>query len=240
MTQSLSAISPLDGRYHEKVKELSDFFSETALIKYRLKIEVEYFIALGAESKISEVRALSVSEQNELRSFYLNFNEAEATKVKKIEQTTNHDVKAVEYYLKEKLSKIKSLSGNVEFVHFALTSEDVNNLAYSLMFKDGLAVYQSQYKKLLAEIKVLAITHKKVALLALTHGQPATPTTLGKELAIFYYRLSEQIKNINHRLSGKFSGAVGNWNAQVVAYPKVDWLAFSQKFVEGLGLVFNP
>lgn len=237
----LNAISPLDGRYYNKVKELSEFFSETALIKYRLKVEVEYFIALGLEVKISEVRALSASEQNELRSFYLNFTEVEAAKVKKIEQTTNHDVKAVEYYLKEKLSKIKSLSGNVEFIHFALTSEDVNNLAYSLMFKDGLAVYQNQFKKLLAESKALAITHKKVALLALTHGQPATPTTLGKELAVFYYRLNEQAKSLgNHKLSGKFSGAVGNWNAHQVAYPKVDWLAFSQKFVAGLGLVFNP
>lgn len=237
----LNAISPLDGRYYNKVKELSEFFSETALVKYRLKVEVEYFIALGAEAKISEVRALSASEQNELRSFYLNFNEAEALKVKKIEQTTNHDVKAAEYYLKEKLSKIKSLSGNVEFVHFALTSEDVNNLAYSLMFKDGLTVYQNQLKKLLAELKVLAITHKKIALLSLTHGQPATPTTLGKELAVFYHRLNEQAKSLgNHKLSGKFSGAVGNWNAHQVAYPKVDWLNFSQKFVEGLGLVFNP
>ncbi|MDP2586975.1 MAG: adenylosuccinate lyase [Candidatus Komeilibacteria bacterium] len=236
----LNTISPLDGRYYNKVKELSDFFSETALIRYRLKVEIEYFIALGAESKISEVKTLSTSEQNELRSFYLNFTEAEAAKVKKIEQTTNHDVKAVEYYLKEKFGKIKSLSVASEFIHFALTSEDVNNLSYSLMLKDGLAVYLNQLKKFLAELKDLAVKNKKISLLSLTHGQPATPTTLGKELAIFYHRLNEQIKSFNPKLSGKFSGAVGNWNAQVVAYPKVDWLAFSQKFVEGLGLVFNP
>ncbi len=237
----LNVISPLDGRYFNKVKELADFFSEAALIKYRLKVEVEYFIALAHEPKIQEIGKLDQDEQRVLRSWYLNFNEAEAVKVKKIEQTTNHDVKAVEYYLKAKITKIKKLQALTEFIHFALTSEDVNNLAYSLMLKDGLTVYENYLKKLLKVLKDLVLKYKGVPLLALTHGQPASPTTLGKELAVFYYRLNGQAKSLgNHKLTGKFSGAVGNWNAQVVAYSKVDWLAFSQKFVESLGLVFNP
>ncbi|MFA6304844.1 MAG: adenylosuccinate lyase [Patescibacteria group bacterium] len=236
----LNAISPLDGRYLSKVKELSDFFSETALIKYRLQVEVEYLIALGFESKIQGLNRFSDEQIVLLRSLYLKFNEEEALRVKKIEQTTNHDVKALEYYLKDKLEKIKGLSVYKEFIHFALTSEDVNNLAYSLMLKGGLNVYQSQLKKLLVELKDLAVKHKKTSLLSLTHGQPATPTTLGKELAVFYYRLAGEVNNFNPKLKGKFGGAVGAWNAQTVAYPRVDWLSFSQKFVEGLGLVFNP
>ncbi|MCX6785748.1 MAG: adenylosuccinate lyase [Candidatus Komeilibacteria bacterium] len=239
MDNSLNAISPLDGRYFNKIKELAPIFSESALIKYRLKVEVEYLLALAGESKISEIGTLAEADKVYLQNLYLKFNEAEAAKVKKIEQTTNHDVKAAEYYLKEKISKIKGL--NSEFVHFALTSEDVNNLAYSLMLKDGLAVYENYLKKLLKILKDLAIRYKGMPLLALTHGQPATPTTVGKELAIFYWRLAEKIRGIaEHKLQGKFSGAVGNWNAQVIAYPKVDWPAFSQKFVESLGLVFNP
>lgn len=235
----LTTISPLDGRYADKVKELSGIFSESALIKYRLKVEVEYLLALVAEPKISAGGALTEADRVLLRSLYLKFSEAEAAKVKKIEQTTNHDVKAVEYYLKEKIAKIKGL--NPEFVHFALTSEDINNLAYSLMLKDGLVVYESHLKKLLKALKGLAIKYKGVPLLALTHGQPATPTTVGKELAVFYWRGAEKARGLaNHKLQGKFSGAVGNWNAHMVAYPKVDWLAFSQKFVESLGLVFNP
>jgi len=240
MNQPLITISPLDGRYYDKVKELVPIFSEFGLIKYRLKVETEYFLALAGESKITELK-LTEEQKRFVSSIYQKFNEAEAEKVKKIEKTINHDVKAVEYYFKEKLQASKSFKNTLEFVHFALTSEDVNNLAYSLMFKEGLAIYHSQLKKVLAELKDLAVKNKKVALLALTHGQPATPTTLGKELAIFYYRLAEQAKSLNnHKLTGKFSGAVGNWNAHQVAYPKVDWLAFAQKFVESLGLGFNP
>jgi adenylosuccinate lyase len=237
MDNSLNAISPLDGRYFNKVKELSPIFSESALIKYRLKVEVEYLLALSLEPKISEVGKIADVDCVFLRSLYLKFNEIEAAKVKKIEQTTNHDVKAVEYYLKEKISKIKGL--NSEFVHFALTSEDVNNLAYSLMLTDGLAVYQKQLSGLIKELIALAFKYKSLPLLSLTHGQPASTTTLGKELAVFGYRL-KGLQTFKHKLSGKFSGAVGNWSAHYAAYPKVDWLSFSQKFVESLGLVFNP
>jgi adenylosuccinate lyase len=237
----LTSISPLDGRYWREIKELAPIFSESALMKYRLKIEVEYLIALSNESKIREVGELTDEDRVALRLIYEKFDDSEAAKVKKIEHTTNHDVKSVEYYLKEQLRKNKSLKGLEEFSHFALTSEDVNNLAYSLMLKDGLEIYVRNLQKVMKELKELALKNKKTALLALTHGQPASPTTLGKELAVFYWRLKSQLEDLKKlKLSGKFSGAVGNWNAHQAAYPKVDWLSFSQNFVEALGLEFNP
>lgn len=245
----LTAISPLDGRYFNDLKELSKIFSESALIKYRLKVEIEYLIALSNEEKIKEVRELTDKERVSLRLIYERFNEVEAEKVKKLEKTTNHDVKAVEYYLKEKIKKIalrqaqggERLKDYLEFVHFALTSEDVNNLAYSLMLKDGVAIYQKELKKLLSELKLLALKYKRVPMLSMTHGQPASPTTLGKELAVFYQRIDDQLGTLSRlKLKGKFSGAVGNWNAQVVTYKNIDWIAFSQRFVESLGLEFNP
>jgi len=234
--ETLNAISPLDGRYYNKVNELSKYFSEKALIQYRLKIEVEYFIALSNEPKIKEVREFSNEERVILRTLYLKFSEKEAQVVKKIEKKTNHDVKSVEYYLKSKLPD--SLKEYSEFVHFALTSEDINNLSYSLMLKDGYIEYIKNLKKLLKALKDLSLGNKNIALLSLTHGQPATPTTLGKELAVFYMRLINQMKEIT--LKGKLSGAVGNFNAQIVAYNNVDWLAFSQNFIELLGLEYNP
>ena len=237
----LTSISPLDGRYCREIKELAPIFSEGALIKYRLKIEIEYLTALADESKIKEVGELTDEDRAALRLIYEKFDETEAAKVKKIEAATNHDVKSVEYYLKEKIGKVKRLSDCLEFVHFALTSEDINNLAYSLMLKDGLEVYVRNLQKVMKELKELALKNKKTALLALTHGQPASPTTLGKELAVFYWRLKSQLEDLKKlKLSGKFSGAVGNWNAHYAAYPKVDWISFSQKFVEALGLEFNP
>ncbi len=248
---TLTTISPLDGRYEDKVKELSAIFSESALMKYRLMIEVEYFIALSEESGIKEIKEFSLEEKANLRKIYEKFDEREAAKVKKIEKTTNHDVKSVEYYLKEKIYKTsakggfdsgeKRLKDCLEFVHFCLTSEDVNNLAYSLMLKDGLIIYQNNLKKLLNELKLLAVNNRKVALLALTHGQPASPTTVGKEIAVFYQRISHQLSHLRDlKLKGKLSGAVGNWSAYLISYPKVDWPKFSQKFIEGLGLEFNP
>jgi len=238
---NLTAISPLDGRYYEEVKDLSPIFSEWALMKYRLKIEVEYLIALSNEPKVAEVREFTAEERARLRSICEKFGEAEALKVKKLEKTAKHDVKSIEYYLKERVGGIKSLKGYSEFVHFALTSEDVNNLSYSLMLKEGLMAYVKVLKTLLAKLKALAHKNKKVAMLSLTHGQPATPTTLGKELAVFYSRLDRQLADLRFlKLFGKFSGTVGNWNAHLIAYPKIDWTAFSRKFVESLGLEFNP
>ena len=189
----LKSISPLDGRYQNDVKDLSPIFSESALMKYRLIIEIEYLLALSHEPKIKEVREFNDEDRVNLRMIYEKFSEEEALKVKKIEKTTNHDVKSVEYYLKDKLKKINGLKDYLEFVYFALTSEDVNNLAYSLMLKDGVAVYLRSLRTLLKELKSLSWANKNVALLSLTHGQPASPTTVGKELAVFYYRLFRQL-----------------------------------------------
>ena len=237
----LTAISPLDGRYFDKVKELSLIFSEGALLRYRLKVEVEYLIALSLETKIKEVNKFSDGEEKYLRTLYQKFTEREAEQVKKIEKTTNHDVKAVEYYLKEKVKKNERLKDYLEFVHFALTSEDINNLAYSLMLKDGLVTITKNYNQLINQLKFLARKYKSIALLSLTHGQPASPTTVGKELAVYYWRLREQLESLSRlKLTSKFSGAVGNWNAQIITYKNVDWPAFSQKFIESLGLEFNP
>ncbi len=235
---NLTSISPLDGRYYNEVKELNSIFSESALMKYRLKVEVEYLIALSNESKIPEVREFTDEERVLLRTIYEKFDIKEAEKVKKIEKTTNHDVKSVEYYLKEKIKKIKRLEDYQEFIHFGLTSEDINNLAYTLMLKDGLATYKKSLNKLLKELRSTAVKHRRTPLLALTHGQPASPTTIGKELAVFYKRINDQINQLP--LKGKFSGAVGNWSAHLVAYPKVDWLGFSKNFIESFGLEFNP
>ena len=237
MSQLLS-ISPLDGRYQNEIKEFSNIFSESALMKYRLKVEVEYLIALSNEPKIKEVPEFSDEDRVNLRLIYEKFDLKEAEKVKKIEKTTNHDVKSIEYYLKEQVSKIKEFKDYQEFIHFALTSEDINNLAFSLMLKDGLAIYKKSLNKLISELKAIAVKYASTSLLSLTHGQPATPTTVGKEMAVFYKRLSNQITQIP--LRAKLSGAVGNWNAQQVAYPKLDWLKFSQSFIESFGLEFNP
>src|SRR3989344_6436598 len=179
MDHSLSAISPLDGRYFNKVKELSPIFSESALIKYRLRVEIEYLIALAGEAKIKELKEFSPEEKNQLREIYQKFDLPEAEKIKKIEAVTNHDVKAVEYYLKEKIGKNRKLLPALEFVHFGLTSYDVNNLAYSLMLRDGAAIYQKELKTLLLSLKDLAKRFKNISFLSLTHGQPASATTLG-------------------------------------------------------------
>ena len=236
MVNPLTSISPLDGRYSKTVEELTEYFSEPALMYYRIKVEIEYLIALGDEKGIKELPAFSKTEQIKLRNIYKNFNSSAAQKVKDIEEITNHDVKAVEYYLQGRLKK--SLH---PWIHFALTSEDVNNLSYSLMWQDGLnQIYLPALKTVNKELKKLARKYKNVSMLALTHGQPATPTSLGKEFAVFAGRLQRQLQHIkSHRLLGKLSGATGTWAAHVTAYPNINWINFSKRFVKSLGLEPN-
>ena len=236
MSDHLNTVSPLDGRYGSSVKDLSAYFSELALIRYRLKVEIEYLIALGNEKEVKELFPFSNTEQVRLRIIYENFNSTDAEKIKDIEVITNHDVKAIEYFIQGKLKK--SLH---PWIHFALTSEDVNNLSYSLMWQDGLQqVYLPTLHHVNKELKNLARKHKNAPMLALTHGQPATPTTFGKELAVFCRRLKRQIDQIKaHKLLGKFNGATGTWSAHMVAYPKVNWMRFSKQFIKNLGLEPN-
>ena len=232
----LKNISPLDGRYANSVKNLSTYFSESALMNYRLKVEIEYLIALGNEKTIEELPVFSKDEQLLLRKIYQNFNTAGAEKVKQIEATTNHDVKAIEYYIQSKVKKLHH-----PWIHFALTSEDVNNLSYSLMWQGGLqGVYLPALRSVNKELKKLARKYKNAAMLALTHGQPASPTTFGKEMAVFCARLGRQIDQIkSHKLLGKFGGATGTWSAHKAAYPKTNWISFSSKFIKSLGLEPN-
>lgn len=238
---NFSTISPLDGRYREKVRELSPFVSEPALIRYRVMVEVEYLIALGNEKGVKELRPLSPKVKGELRALYKKFSDKDAEKIKQIEAETNHDVKAVEYFIKNRLSAFGSQL-SAEFVHFALTSEDINNLAYSLMWRDALQKIiipeLSALGKLLANF---AKQHTSQPMLSLTHGQPATPTTVGKEFSVFSARLKRQLDQLkNHKLLGKLNGATGTYGAFVAAYPNVHWQKFSRKFIESFGLAFNP
>ena len=236
MRSPLNNITPLDGRYASSVRGLTAFFSESALMRYRLKVEIEYLIALGNEKRVQELAPFSNKEQVRLKKIYKNFNSADAENVKEFEFTTNHDVKAIEYYIQNKVKK--SLH---PWIHFALTSEDVNNLSYSLMWRDGLKqVYMRSLQNVNKELKKLARKYKNSSMLALTHGQPATPTTLGKELAVFCHRLDRQIDQMgSHILLGKFGGATGTWSAHMVAYPKVNWMRFAEKFIKALGLKPN-
>ena len=236
MPDPLNAISPLDGRYRNSVKEISDYFSEHSLIRYRLFVEIEYLIALGDEKSIKELKQFSNDDQKKYRNIYNNFKIKDATEVKKHEKITQHDVKAIEYFLRDKLKK--SLH---PWIHFALTSEDVNNLSYSLMWQDGLnKIYLPTLKSVTENLNELANKYKKTPMLSLTHGQPATPTTFGKEVAVFHSRLNRQINQISsHKLLGKFGGATGTWSAQSIAYPKTDWLKFATKFIKSFGLEPN-
>ncbi|MAG21404.1 MAG: adenylosuccinate lyase [Candidatus Marinimicrobia bacterium] len=236
MANKIHSISPLDGRYKNSVKDLSAYFSESALMQYRLKVEIEYLIALGNAKSIKDLPPFSNEEQIQLRKIYQNFKAAGAEKVKAIEATTNHDVKAIEYYIQSKTKKALH-----PWTHFALTSEDVNNLSYSLMWRDGLKeVYLPALKNVNGGLKKLTRRHKELPMLALTHGQPATPTSLGKEMAVFVNRLERQTAQLkSHKLQGKLSGATGTWGAHAVAYPKVNWLAFTKRFVRSLGLEPN-
>jgi len=236
VSDRLNAISPLDGRYGSSVKDLAAYFSESALMQYRVMVEVEYLIALGNEKEIKGLKSFTKTEQNKLRNIYKTFGPASAKKTKEIESTTNHDVKAIEYFLQSKLKKALH-----PWIHFALTSEDVNNLAYSLMWRDGLKeAYLPVLQNVNKELKKLAHRYKNSSMLALTHGQSATPTTFGKELMVFCHRLYRQIDQIKtHKLQGKFGGATGTWSAHKVAYPKVNWIRFATRFIKSLGLEPN-
>ncbi len=239
---ALTAISPIDGRYASKTAALRPMFSEYGLMRYRVLVEVEWLKALAAEPQIKEVSALSVAAQTTLDGIVADFSEADAQRIKAIEATTNHDVKAVEYFLKERIAGHAELAAVSEFLHFACTSEDINNLAYALMLRDGRdQVLLPLMDGLMADIKTLALRYAEVPMLSRTHGQPASPTTLGKELANIFKRLERQRAQVARIfLLGKINGAVGNYNAHLAAYPQLDWPAFAQHFVEGLGLGFNP
>ena len=234
---SLTAISPIDGRYQSKTEALQPYFSEFGLIKYRVQVEVEYFIAL-AESKLEPLVDFPMNKLDELRKIYLDFSESDALWIKEKEKITNHDVKAVEYFLKEKLEDL-DLSKYLEFVHFGLTSQDINNTAIPLSLKDGIhAVYLPELLQLISKLKEYQQTWKDVSMLARTHGQPASPTRLGKEIQVFSERLEKQLTMLNTiPFSAKFGGATGNFNAHHVAFPTEKWVDFANDFVNSkLGL----
>jgi len=238
---ALTALSPLDGRYASKCDALRPFLSEFGLIHARVTVEVRWLQALANRAEIIEVPAFSAETNAALDAIVTNFSEEDANRIKEIERTTNHDVKAVEYFLKEKIANIDELKNAGEFIHFACTSEDINNLSHALMLKNGREVLVSSMKQILNAISALATTHAEQPMLSRTHGQTASPTTLGKEMANVAYRLARQIKQFeNVELLGKINGAVGNYNAHYSAYPDINWPAHSQAFVESLGLDFNP
>ncbi|WP_446050622.1 adenylosuccinate lyase [Zobellia laminariae] len=234
---ALNAISPIDGRYRSKTEPLAPFFSEEALIKYRVRVEIEYFIAL-CEIPLPQLSDFDNSKFGALREIYINFDTVDAQEIKEIEKTTNHDVKAVEYFIKAAFDKL-GLSAHKEFIHFGLTSQDINNTAIPLSIKEATnEVYVPEYTTLLNKIQELAKEWADIPMLARTHGQPASPTRLGKEIEVFAVRLKEQFNLLNDIPSAaKFGGATGNYNAHKVAYPSIDWKAFGTKFVqEKLGL----
>jgi adenylosuccinate lyase len=239
---SLTALSPIDGRYAEKTFSLREIFSEYGLIKYRVTVEVRWLEALADNAAIKEVPALSANAAKRLQQIVANFGMADAQRIKTIEDTTNHDVKAVEYYLKEKISGTKELADLKEFIHFACTSEDINNLAYALMLRDGRdQALLPALDKLIKSITELARRYAEQPMLARTHGQPASPTTLGKELGVFVHRLRRQRKLFAEvEILGKINGAVGNFNAHLAAYPTVNWSKLAGAFLKDLGLSRSP
>lgn len=235
---ALTAVSPIDGRYRSKTESLADYFSEYALIRYRVRVEIEYFITL-CELPLPQLESFNSALFEQLRDIYRNFDEAAAARVKEIESITNHDVKAVEYFIKEEFDKIGGLDDYKEFIHFGLTSQDINNTSVPLSVKEALEeVFYPQVEELIAQLKEYAEAWKDVPMLAKTHGQPASPTRLGKEVEVYVYRLSEQLATLrNCKMTAKFGGATGNFNAHHVAYPQHDWRAFGNRFVsEKLGL----
>ena len=239
---TLSALSPLDGRYQTKLDALRPYFSEYALIKHRAWVEVEWLKALAAAKDLAEIAPFSANTIKELDAAIVNFSEADAEQVKAIEARTNHDVKALEYWLKEKFDSNPEIKKASEFIHFACTSEDINNLSHGLMLKSARdAVMLPFLADLITRLTALSHEFADTPMLARTHGQTASPTTMGKELANVVYRLQRQQKQLkNNEILGKINGAVGNFNAHLSAYPHFDWESFAQKFVEDLGLTYNP
>ncbi|MBR6963442.1 MAG: adenylosuccinate lyase [Prevotella sp.] len=234
----LTAISPVDGRYRSKTEPLAEYFSEYALIRYRVRVEIEYFIAL-CELPLPQLQGFDVARFDELRDIYRLFSEADAQRVKDIEKITNHDVKAVEYFIKEKLDEMGDFDAYKEFIHFGLTSQDINNTSVPLSVKEALAdVLVPQIEELIAQLQTYADQWADVPMLAKTHGQPASPTRLGKEVMVFVYRLTQQLHELKSvPMTAKFGGATGNFNAHHVAYPQYDWRDFGNRFVsERLGL----
>jgi len=238
---ALTALSPLDGRYASKVGALRPIFSEFGLMHRRVQVEIAWLLALAAEPTIGELPAFNAAQAATLKAIADNFSEADGERIKAIEATTNHDVKAVEYFIKEKIGADAGLAQAKEFVHFACTSEDINNLSYALMLRDARrGVLLPQLDAVIATLRQMAHDHADVPLLSRTHGQTASPSTLGKEMANVAARLQRQRKQLAEvEVSGKINGAVGNYNAHVITYPDLDWRCFSQQFVEGLDLDYN-
>lgn len=239
---TLSALSPLDGRYAAKVAPLRDLFSEYGLIRLRVQVEIHWLLALSANPVVREVPPFSAATLKLLQSLLTDFSLADAQRIKEIEATTNHDVKAVEYFIKERTRENKEITGCAEFIHFACTSEDINNLSYALMLREGRGnILLPRVDRLISALEELATRYADQPMLARTHGQPASPTTLGKEMANFVHRLwraRERIAAVP--IFGKINGAVGNYNAHLVAYPEVNWTVMAKQFVENLGLQWNP
>jgi len=236
----LLSISPLDGRYAKDCTEISTIFSEFNLIKSRLYVEIYWFLYLSKQTQIKELPSLSTKNKKFLTDILQDFTPSEAMKVKKIENTTKHDVKAVEYYLKDKMKNNKSLKRYLEFVHIFCTSEDINNLSYALMIKDARSVLIKQLKLITNDLNKKSLQYSKVAMLSHTHGQAASPTTMGKEMKIFYKRLDQLIKNLaNIKIMGKLNGATGNYSSHIIAYPNINWPKITQKFITNLGLKQN-
>ena len=242
MISALTAISPIDGRYSDKTEPLREIYSEYGLIHNRVKIEILWLIALSKDKEIKEVPKFSAKLVAKLHNIYMNFNQNDAKSIKKIEKVTNHDVKAIEYWLKNSLKNEKEIIKVSEFIHFACTSEDINNLAYALMLKESLnKVLIPSIESVLKQFYMFSTKFSEISMLAKTHGQTASPTTMGKEFANFGYRLKRQIVQLkDQEILGKINGAVGNFNAHISAYPKKNWLKFSKEFITTIGLTYNP
>ncbi|MCL9666847.1 adenylosuccinate lyase [Rosenbergiella epipactidis] len=239
---SLTAVSPIDGRYGDKVSPLRAIFSEFGLLKFRVEVEVRWLQKLSSVTQIAEVPSFSADANAYLDKIVAEFSVEDAQTIKTIERTTNHDVKAVEYFLKEKVAAIPELHAVTEFIHFACTSEDINNLSHALMLETARQqVLLPEWRKVLSAVEALAAEYRDIPLLSRTHGQPATPSTLGKEMANVAYRLARQITQLEKcEILGKINGAVGNYNAHLAAYPEVDWHQVSEEFVTALGIRWNP
>lgn len=239
---ALTAVSPVDGRYGSKTSALRSIFSEFGLLKYRTIVEIRWLQKLAATDAIVEVPAFSDEANQFLDRVAAEFSEEDALRIKTIERTTNHDVKAVEYFLKEKVAEIPELHAVNEFIHFACTSEDINNLSHALMLTEAREkVMQPEIRNVIDAIKALANEYREIPLLSRTHGQPASPSTMGKEMANVAYRMERQFKQIEHvEILGKINGAVGNYNAHISAYPDIDWHQYSEEFVTSLGITWNP